>query len=508
MQDNIQRLMALLGGFQAAHGTYESETKNEGKQKLEIKASARTVREPVTRSLWERHLAGRYHLGVIPVREDGTCSWGVIDIDKYSVSHTEVVELLRQRSLPLLVVRTKSGGAHLYMFLRRPTPAAQVISKLREVAASIGHGDAEVFPKQSQVLVEKGDLGSWLNMPYFGGDTSDRHGVKPGGMGMTVGEFIHAAEAVAVSDVTVVTVRVRKQPGDMMTEGPPCLQYLSGAGFPEGTRNSGLLALGVFAKKKYPDTWEQVVEEMNRQYMQPPLPAEEVAIVLKSLRKKEYNYRCRDQPLASHCNSALCRTRRFGVGGEDDFPSISGLSVLATDPPLWFLDIDGVRIEVSTDDLQNYRKFHKVCMERLMKCFQAMGQAAWLKVLQEVMQGAVKIDAPREVGTSGQFMELLDEYLTNRSRGRTREDLLSGRPWEDEEARRHYFRLRDLQFYLEKHGFKNYSRGQIATRIRDAGGDSDFLNIRGNGRNVWWLPSSAVTQQPVVATPEVREAPL
>lgn len=502
--------MNLLTGFMEAHGTYTTEQRNETKQKLEIKASASTVREPVTVRLWEQHLAGRYRLGVIPVRRDGTCHWGAIDIDRYDVSHHDLVELLRQRGLPLVVVRSKSGGAHLYLFLSRPHPAAAVIAKLREVAASIGHGSAEVFPKQAQVLVEKGDLGSWLNMPYFGGDASDRHAVKHGGLAMTVDEFLQYAESVRVADLPVVQVmggkRAANGPGEVMEGGPPCLQFLAGMGFPEGTRNNGLLAMGVFAKKKFPDTWERVLEEMNQRFMTPPLSTEELTIVLKSLRKKDYNYRCKDQPLISHCNSALCRTRKHGVGGEDDYPNISGLSVLATDPPLWFLDIDGVRIEMSTDDLQNYKRFHKVCMERLLKCYQSMAQAPWLKVVQEVMAGAVRIEAPQEVSTSGQFRELLEEFLTDRYVGHSREDLLSGKPWEDEETGRHYFTLKALQKHLEKSGFKTYTRGQITTRIRDMGGGDCFLNIQQHGRNVWWVPLGLFRRlQPVPTPAPVRE---
>ena len=49
--------------------------------------------------------------------------------------------------------------------------------------------------------------------------------------------------------------------------------------------------------------------DINIKYMQPPLGAQEVLTVGKQLQRKDYFYRCNDQPIASHCNSPLCRTR-------------------------------------------------------------------------------------------------------------------------------------------------------------------------------------------------------
>ena len=53
----------------------------------------------------------------------------------------------------------------------------QEICKINlELAAGIGYGGVEIFPKQREVLVDRGDIGSWLNMPYFEGETSVRYG--------------------------------------------------------------------------------------------------------------------------------------------------------------------------------------------------------------------------------------------------------------------------------------------------------------------------------------------
>ena len=70
-----------------------------------------------------------------------------------------------------------------------------------------------MFPKQTR-LVDERDKGSWIVVPYFGGDFDGRlyhqRGVRPGGGDMTVEEFAAAAEAART---TTAEVRVRRAPG-------------------------------------------------------------------------------------------------------------------------------------------------------------------------------------------------------------------------------------------------------------------------------------------------------
>lgn len=500
--------MSLFEGFTDAYGTYDSTAANEAKGgKLEIKQSAKTVRSPVTRELWERHLAGTASLGIIPIRDNNTCLWGVIDVDVYGVSHAELVKLLEKEKLPLVVCRSKSGGAHLFLFMAEPVPAELIQARLKEIAALIGHGSAEVFPKQRQVHVDRGDLGSWLNMPYFGGDETERYACKDGGLVMTVREFLKAAENLRqplafLTKQSFTKSEAKKDPD--FGDGPPCMQHLASTGFPEGTRNKGLFALATFAKRKYGTSWTEVLERWNRELLDEPLPAVEVLQIIKSQEQKEYFYTCREHPLSAHCNSTLCRTRKYGVGGDDDFPVISGLSVLDTDPPLWFLDVEDDRLELSTDELQNYKAFHKVCMERLFKCFRMMKQDSWLQIVALAMRDAVKIEAPKEVGRTGHFYELLEEFVLNRHAGESREDLLVGRPFHEADESRHYFRLQDLTKFLENAGFKVYNRGQIVTRLKTMGGGQHFFNIKGKGVNCWWIPAN-MTPMPQADLPGIQK---
>jgi hypothetical protein len=492
------RIAKLFDGFRDAHGWYDptkvSKSSSKG-GKMEIKSSARTIREPVTDQLWYDHISGSKPLGIIPIRGDSTCHWGCIDVDKYDVNLGELARVIQ--NLPLVLCRTKSGGAHIFMFLEKALPASDVQDKLRDLAASLGFGGSEIFPKQTQILVERGDIGNWLNMPYFRGDDTDRYCVKPGGAGMGLEEFLDFAEKQRLSPEAFEALEAPSKTGktklpldEGLGEGPPCLQHLTTQGFPPGSRNGGLFVLGVFCKKKFGEDWQRVLETFNQKFMQPPLDSDEVQEIIKRLEKKEYNYTCKNEPIASHCNAAVCRTRKFGVGGGGEYPDISGMAVLDTEPPIWFLTVEGIRVELSTEELQDYRRFQRRCMEKLHICYKLMKQDTWVGQISSLMENVIKIETSEEVGTVGQFTELLEDFCTDNHKAEDKKDIILGRPWEDEESGRYLFRLRDLMAYFKRERYEEMSRGKVTTMIERLGGGKLFTIIDKKGVNLWWVPNT------------------
>jgi len=186
-----QRFMALFAGHSGAYGTYDIDGKNTG---LKVQGTAVTKRAPVTEELWESHLSGAKGIGIVPIREDNTCLFGAIDIDEYkNYDLKEAVEACKKAKAPVVVCRSKSGGAHIYMFFSEPVPAADVKRKLAELASVLGHATSEIFPKQDTVLTERGDVGNWINMPYFEGTSTSRYGVAESGAPMTPEQFLDFA---------------------------------------------------------------------------------------------------------------------------------------------------------------------------------------------------------------------------------------------------------------------------------------------------------------------------
>ena len=226
--------------------------------------------------------------------------------------------MVEYQKFPLVVCRSKSGGAHVFLFTNELVPAGDMQDKLRELSAALGHGGVEIYPKQREILVDRNDVGSWLNMPYFGGDGSTRYGLNHKGDSLSMVDFLDFIESRKISRKQLVDIKVPEVKD--IDGGPPCLKVLLKQGFPEGTRNNGLFNVGVYLKKAFADDWEQKIEDYNRKYVNPPLPAQEVLGLIKTLQKKEYNYRCSDEPIRSYCNRSKCLSCKHGVGGNQGSP--------------------------------------------------------------------------------------------------------------------------------------------------------------------------------------------
>lgn len=498
MQSIAEKMFNLFRGNSSGHGTYAAEERSPGKVKAEIKKTARTLRTGPSVELWEKHLQGTSPLGVIPIMQDGTCYWGVIDVDKYDLVHADIVKKVDSIGLPAVVCRSKSGGAHIFVFFSRPIAAADLMAKLREWAAVLGYGDCEVFPKQTEVLADRGDLGNWLNMPYFDADQGTRYAVREDGRGLSVQKFIDLALSKQLTPEEFITsspVLTLSSEGGDLADGPPCLEYLASVGVSEGGRNNALFAFGVLAKKKHPDGWEAVLEDWNRRFLSPPLSTDEVSIILRSLRKKDYAYKCKDAPLCSHCDQNTCRERKYGVGGELS-PEIASISILDSEPPLFFVALSsGGTVECSPDDLLSSRAFQKAALTQLRVLLPLFKQNAWQTRVQECLDQAILIEAPSEVGVEGTFTYYLEQFCTDRHAAQEKDEIILGKPWFNEADGMYYFRLFDLMGYLDRVKFKELKRNQITTIIRKIGGDHTFFNLRGKGTNVWTVPASAFSIQ-------------
>ena len=66
-----------------------------------------------------------------------------------------------------------------------------------------------------------------------------------------------------------------------------------------------------------------------------------------------------------------------------------------------------------------------------------------------------------------------------------KEEILLKRPWTDEETGTTLFRLKDFEAYLKRNKFFEYKTHKIAQRLRDLGGQSRALRIKGRLVRVW-----------------------
>lgn len=506
---DISRFKAIFYGLDIAYGTYKIETsKANGKQA----GKAVVIRKKPTDDLWQKHLEGvEPSLGIIPIRADNSCIWGCVDIDQYPLDHKGLIEKVRRLKLPMVVCRSKSGGAHVFLFTSTPIPAAEMQRFLTAAAGLLGEAGREIFPKQAEILVERGDTGNFLNLPYFGGEDSLRYAINDDGTAATLDEF-YAMYATYVQTPPLVFPEAVKQAEIIVKDGPPCLQALCSQGFPEGTRNNGMFNVGIYLKKFYPTGWEDRMMEYNLKYFDPPLGLSELQIISKQLSKKEYKYKCKDAPINSFCNAGLCRTRKHGIGGDGpDSPHMAALSKYNSEPPLWFLDVNTKRIELETEHLFNQIAFQKACVEKL-NCFPpTVRRQDWETMINGLLKEMVELEqiqvASDDTTLTGRFADLVEEFCTHLQQAMVRDEILLGRPWVDEGEGKVYFRIKDLEAHLKRNNFTGMSAPKMAQRLRDSDGEPISLFLKNRTTRVWRLPRFTTQDAPFDIPKMQSEAP-
>ncbi len=168
----VDRFAAAFEGSSVAHGqTTVGDVRKNGK----TEAKSFIVREPLVKTLVAAHLKGEHGVGSIPINDQNMCKFGALDIDTYPVDHAAILKKCRRFKLPLVVCRSKSGGAHLFLFMQDWISATDMRDHLTEFAAVLGYGGCEVFPKQSKILAERGDVGNFINLPYFDSENTLRY---------------------------------------------------------------------------------------------------------------------------------------------------------------------------------------------------------------------------------------------------------------------------------------------------------------------------------------------
>ena len=214
----LERFIERFSGQDRAYGTTKIiGLREDGKKKV----ASRVQRGKPVPELWEKHLDGdEPSLGIIPITDDNACKWGCIDVDDFSINLKELNSKIQEKKLPLILCRSKSGGAHIFLFTTEFVPAATMRLKLVEVAASLGMASHEIFPKQTQILAERGDTGNFLNLPYFGGDKTTRYSLDKEGEVNSVEQFLDLADSYALCIKNLENLSV-KGTTKSLKDGPP-----------------------------------------------------------------------------------------------------------------------------------------------------------------------------------------------------------------------------------------------------------------------------------------------
>ena len=172
LDNNLEEFVELFQGSSTYFGASKplGQTRSrDGKQEFKHWVEPR----PITREDWLQHLKGEAYYGSVPIRDDNTCSWGVIDVDRYNIQHKDVISVIRKRKYPLIPFRSKSNGLHLILFIDGVVAASSMRKKLIELASDLGVNDTttDIYPAQDEVDLTPEDWnkkrkGNFVNLPY------------------------------------------------------------------------------------------------------------------------------------------------------------------------------------------------------------------------------------------------------------------------------------------------------------------------------------------------------
>jgi hypothetical protein len=502
-KDILSRFQRLFRGRENVTGQWQQD-------------NIKTLPVATTQEHWKLHLEGKGpFLGIVPINLANSCYFGAIDVDDHAINHAAVASLVDAAELPMVVCRSKRGGAHLYVFTNEPVDAKVMQTSLRKWAAAMGftknHDDRpiEIFPKQTKLNPNNPkDQGNWINLPYYGGSKTERYAVTAEGDKLGLKEFLDLAERRQVSEARFKSIEPKTSGG--FSDGPPCLQALDQIGYPEGSRNMGLYNVGIYLKLSQPETWQDAMLSYNQDKLDPPLKDRDVKAIIKSLEHKDYVYKCEDLPIQPHCKKTECKKQLHGIDAfrkqkaMSQMPKLTGLRKVLTDPPRWLLSVNEKDLDLETDQLMSQAMFRKAVLERCSVIVPLLKMGEWDDVLKGLLAEHKVIEAPEDAGVLGQFMSLFYDFLMRRYHATRLDDLLSGVPFEDMEKGVVYFRAIDLSRYLDRQKFRMFDHGKLFTTLRQVGAGYQAIQLGNMKIQAWSIPTPKDEQKVMTPAPKRR----
>jgi hypothetical protein len=395
---------------------------------------------PLTENDYLSHLNGKKSIGIQPCDDQGMARFGAIDIDDKQHSYKnfpfkKYLDIIAKYKLPLVPVKSKSGGLHLYVFLKEPAKAVFVRNFLEKLLFSLKlPTNIEIYPKQTELGKDSDGKfvnGQFINLPYY--NKTERRGFNLDGTQFSFEEFIKIIEANTftsdeLEEFSISHVQeILKGGGEEFKDGPPCLQSLTIDKLTDG-RDRFLYNYMVFAKKKYPDNWEEMVRAAPGKYFQPDANGvvdwteDKTKKKINSWKKETKGHKCNEDPIVNFCMKSVCRTRQFGYLSDKKkvFPALTGLQKITYKEPEYTFNVtlpDGE----TTKEVRAKNIKQIIILDELRAI---IGNAAGIippKIKQNEFQDVLdllfppKMITPPPKGTSEE--ELLEEYLLEYLRG-------------------------------------------------------------------------------------------
>ena len=351
----MEKLFELFKGNSSSYikSTVNGELDERGKRIT----SYTTVHEPVTLSEWQQHLDGKIRIGFKP-EEDGMCMWGCIDVDPSSYtnySQKKYVDIIKNFKLPLVAIKSKSGGLHIFVFFKQWADVQKTSEKLKKINDKYFMAQ-EIFPCNKA-----------LNMPYQNMNGTMEYAYDDNNNPILIEKFIEIAQQKKIDPEDFYKLRIKEyEPESMWNTYAPCVQKLIQEKWEGNNRNNYLFNILVLEGKKNPSLNVQQIQDIgiqrNSQIFNKPLGQNEVINLCKSVHKGNYDYQCppKHPELQPICNKELCQQRRLGIGEAvpeiiDDFDEVTFVKGIKTME--YNFKFRGKDITVTPEDIKDQKSF-------------------------------------------------------------------------------------------------------------------------------------------------------
>jgi hypothetical protein len=380
------------------------------------------------------HLNGRQSIGIQPCDDKGMAQFGAIDIDDKQHSYSnfpykKYLDIIAEHKLPIVPVKSKSGGLHLYLFVKEKIRAVTIRNFLEGLLLTLKlPTNIEIYPKQTELGKDaegNWNMGQYINLPYY--NKTERVGFNLDGTTFTFDQFIDVIDANTytadeLEEFTIEHTRSLLNGGaEEFNDGPPCLQILTKEPLTDG-RDRFLYNYMVFAKKKYPDDWEKMVIAAPGKYFKPDANGiidwseDKTKKKLKSWVRETKGHTCTEDPIQPVCMKAECRKRAFGYLSDKKrvFPALSGLQKITYPEPQYTFNVtlsDGQ----TTKEVRAKNIKQIIELDNIRAIIGAAADMVPPKIKQNEFQDILdnlfppKLTTPPPKGTTPK--ELLEEYL-------------------------------------------------------------------------------------------------
>ena len=439
----------------------------EGKRERDSKTEGKYDRyeETVTAEIIEKHLNGVISVGLVPTRRDGTCSWGVIDVDGaiYHKDPVPVLKKIREKGYPLVPYRSKTSGLHLYLHIKGNVSAADMRKKIHALAADLGFGGtlADKFPNEDKITIKKDGewgVGKCVNMPYHGGNKGycTRYCLTDKGEAIPIEKFFDYVEKFKITpkqfdDLKIQTdTTIDEGPEPLWNDYPPCTQAFIKNKVSEGQRNNALFNLAVLAHLKNPEKLKTELYERNKTCMSPPITKDtELDAIVDQIVEKEYFYQCETPIAKQYCNKEACRKRKFGIGPNQYIPTIDSFFKHNTSPPYYVLTLEGKQIQLLGKQIVQQQLLKEELFDQADIVWQNLNKRDWnmflvsLKAMQKEVDDMKPGDDEKE-----DFSYYTRMFIAETEPGDDMSQLQAGYIFKDDEFV--YFNLHTFKDFLNK----------------------------------------------------------